>query len=63
MQTIRITIDLDYDLEAHYNSPEEYKNLSLDAIVDDLEDNVYEDLLDLMRGDRLKYWSESRVVA
>jgi hypothetical protein len=63
MQTIRISIALDYDLESHYNSPEEYKNLSLDSIVDDLEDNVYEDLLDLMRGDRLKYWSESRVVA
>ena len=63
MQTIRITIDLDYDLESHYNSPEEYKNLSLDAIVDDLEDNVYEDLLDLMRNDRLRFWSETRVIA
>jgi hypothetical protein len=60
MPTVRITIDLDYDLESHYNNEEEYKNLSIDKIVDDLEDNVYEDLLDLMRNDRLKYWAEGK---
>jgi hypothetical protein len=60
MPTVRLTIDLDYDLESHYNNEEEYKHLSIDKIIDDLEDNVYEDLLDLMRGDRLKYWAEGK---
>ena len=62
MPTVRISIDLDYDLESHYNNEEEYKNLSIDKIVNDLEDTVYEDLSDLMRGDRLQYWSEYEIL-
>jgi hypothetical protein len=27
-----------------------------------LEDTVYEDLIDLMRGDRLQYWAEIEVL-
>lgn len=60
MTTIRISIDLDYDLESHYNNEEEYKNLSIDKIVNDLEDTVYDDLTDLMRGDRLISWAEAK---
>ena len=60
MPTVRISIDLDYDLESHYNNEEEYKNLSIDKIVGDLEDNVYEDLIDLMRNDRLISWADGK---
>jgi hypothetical protein len=60
MPTVRISIDLDYDLESHYNNEEEYKYLSIDKIIDDLEDNVYEDLTDLMRNDRLKSWADGK---
>jgi hypothetical protein len=27
-----------------------------------LEDTVYEDLIDLMRGDRLQYWAEIEIL-
>jgi hypothetical protein len=67
MKTVRITIELDYDLANHYGEGslkdlEEASDVDLANIVDDLEDNVYEDLIDLMRGDRLRFWSDVKVV-
>lgn len=57
MPTIRVVIDLEYNLE----------DISLDDLLDTnqehmsldtLEDLVYDDLTDLMRGDRLSSWAE-----
>ena len=67
MTTIRISIDLDYDLESYYGelgrSKEEYSSLPMEKVVDDLEDTVYEDLIDLMRNDRLRFWADTKVMA
>jgi len=35
--------------------------LTTEVISEDLEDRVYEDLIDLMRGDKLRFWSEIQV--
>lgn len=55
MTKIRVVIDLEYDLE----------DITLDDLLDTnqtsldtLEDLVYDDLTDLMRGDRLSSWAE-----
>lgn len=48
-----VTITLEYDLDHR-----EYETMSEDEIHDDIENLVYEDLPDLMRGDRLKYWAD-----
>lgn len=48
-----VTIVLNYDLDHP-----EYDTMSENEIHDDIENLVYEDLPDLMRGDRLKYWAE-----
>lgn len=55
-EKIKITIELEYDLEDYYQDFN-YYNLSTEDIVDDIEEMVYDDLTDLMRGDRLKFWS------
>jgi len=64
METIRITIELDYDLESHYGElgrdKAEYSNLPIETLIDDLEDTVYEDLIDLMRNDRLRFWADGK---
>lgn len=60
MAKARITIELDYDLDAHFESLG-YKDLKPTTIHDELEDEVYEDLLDLMRGDRLRFWSDIKI--
>ena len=51
-----VTIKLEYDLDHR-----EYESMSEDEIHEDLENLVYEDLPDLMRGDRLKYWAEINI--
>ena len=48
-----VVITLEYDLD----NPE-YETMSESEIHDDIENLVYEDLPDLMRGDRLKYWAD-----
>ena len=61
MAMARISIVLEYDLDTHFESLG-YRDLKPETIIDDLEDNVYEDLLDLMRGDRLRSWSYYEIV-
>jgi hypothetical protein len=54
MAVAKINIELHYDLDNHYGSTV-YEDIDKKTILNDLEDTVYEDLIDLMRGDRL--WS------
>lgn len=50
---VKLTIELTYDLDQlDITDWRDFKD-----ITDGLEDRVYEDLEDLMRGDRLYYWS------
>ena len=62
-QKARIIIELVYDLDEFYGEdsalPDE--ELTPREVHNDLEDRVYEDLLDLMRGDRLRFWSEIEI--
>ena len=62
-QKARITIELVYDLDEFYgeDSAAPGAELTPKEVHNDLEDNVYEDLLDLMRGDRLRFWSEIEI--
>jgi hypothetical protein len=60
MSVASITIQLTYDLDEHYKS-DKHEELLEETIIDDLEDRAYEDLLSLMRGDRLRSWSEYEV--
>lgn len=57
----RITIELVYDLDEFYEDQETADDLSPKYVHNDLEDRVYEDLIDLMRGDRLRFWSEIEI--
>lgn len=60
MSVAAITIQLTYNLDDHYET-DDYKGLLPETIIDDLEDTVYDSLLDLMRGDRLRSWCEYEV--
>jgi hypothetical protein len=60
MATARITIELTYDLNNWYEDQSE-ADQNPAKIHDDLENQVYEDLTDLMRGDRLRSWSEIEI--
>lgn len=53
---IQVVIRLDYDPETFDDE------VSADEFAEKyLEDYVYEDLIDLMRGDKLRYWAEIEV--
>jgi hypothetical protein len=51
-----IKIELHYDLKNHYGT-DVYEQMESSEILTDLENNVYEDLIDLMRGDSVRYWA------
>jgi hypothetical protein len=61
MATAVIKIELHYDLTDLYGNDEIHRDLTTEVISEDLEDRVYEDLIDLMRGDKLRFWSEIQV--
>jgi hypothetical protein len=61
MAKAKISIVLEYDLDNHFESLG-YRDLKPETIIDDLEDNVYEDLIDLMRNDKLKSWAYYEIV-
>jgi hypothetical protein len=61
MAMAKISIVLEYDLDNHFESLG-YRDLKPETIIDDLEDNVYEDLIDLMRNDKLKSWAYYEIV-
>lgn len=56
-KTALITITMVYDLANHFDD-EDYSEYSHEEIMASLEDTVYEDLSDLMRGDRLGTWAD-----
>jgi hypothetical protein len=62
MSTATVTITLEYDLDNMFDTLLiEGEQLSDEEIYEVVEDYTYEDLTDLMRGDRLKYWSEVKI--
>ena len=61
MATARIKIELTYDLESYYGGLVNIEDLSPQDIHNDLENQLYGDLIDLMRGDRLRSWSEIEI--
>jgi hypothetical protein len=61
MAKARITIELVYDLADYYGMDVIDRDLMPREIHNNLEDRVYEDLTDLMRGDRLRFWSEIEI--
>ena len=62
MAVAKIVIELNYDLDSHYGEDEPHSDYKPETIIRDLEDTVYEDLVDLMRGDRLQYWAEIEIL-
>jgi hypothetical protein len=48
-----VTITLEYNLWQ-----DSYDSMPEDEIHEDIEHLAYEDLADLMRGDKLKYWAD-----
>jgi hypothetical protein len=60
MTIARIKIELTYDLTNWYED-QSLEDQNPKKIHDDLENQVYEDLTDLMRGDRLRSWSEIEI--
>lgn len=61
MAKARIKIELVYDLEEFYGDDTTQDELLPKMIHNDLEDVVYYDLGELMRGDRLRSWSEIEI--
>ena len=61
MNTATVTIILEYDLDNMMETLSIDTPLSDQEVYDMVEDYTYEDLTDLMRGDRLKYWSEVKI--
>ena len=61
MAVAKIVIEFNYDLDSHYGDFQ-HSDLKPNEIIDDLEDTVYEDLIDLMRGDRLRSWADYEII-
>ncbi len=58
---VKVVIELNYDMESFNDTLDE--PMSNEEFVDYVsEELVYDDLTDLMRGDRLKSWAEITVV-
>ena len=58
---VKVVIELNYDMESFNDTLDEpmTEQEFVDYVSDEL---VYEDLTDLMRGDRLKHWAEITLV-
>jgi hypothetical protein len=62
MGTATVTIVLEYDLDNLFDTLVlEGDKLTDEEVYEMIEDYTYEDLTDLMRGDRLKYWSDVQI--
>ena len=57
-KTIKVVIELNYDESVLLDTLFPGEEWTEEEIIELVEENVYEDLTDLMRGDRLKHWSE-----
>ena len=58
---VKVVIELNYDIDSFNDTLDEPMSNEdfLDYVSDEL---VYDDLTDLMRGDRLKHWAEVTLV-
>ena len=58
---VKVVIELNYDIESFNDTLDEpmTEQEFVDYVSDEL---VYDDLTDLMRGDRLKHWAEVTLV-
>lgn len=61
-KTIKVVIELNYDESVLLDTLFAGEELSNKEIIEQVEEMVYEDLTDLMRGDRLKHWAEITIV-
>ena len=60
-KTVKVVIELNYDLDTWNDFRVE--PMTAEEFIDHVSDElVYEDLTDLMRGDRLKHWAEVTLV-
>lgn len=59
---IRVVIEMNYDLDAFTDQDQDDAPTAEDFVENYLDDYVYEDLTDLMRGDRLSTWSEITII-
>lgn len=59
---IKVVIELNYDESVLLDTLFPDEELTQEEIIEQVEDMAYEDLTELMRGDRLKYWSEITIV-
>ncbi len=60
-KNVKVVIELNYDLDSFNDTLDE--PMSEEEFVDYVSDElVYDDLTDLMRGDRLKYWADITLV-
>ena len=58
---VKVVIELNYDMESFNDTLDE--PMTTEDFVDYVSDElVYDDLTDLMRGDRLKHWAEVTLV-
>ena len=58
---VKVVIELNYDMDSFNDTLDE--PMSVEDFVEYVSDElVYDDLTDLMRGDRLKHWSEITIV-
>lgn len=55
-----VKIELNYDLDNFYGS-EVYNEVDERDILKDLQDLIYDDLIDLMRNDSVVSWAELEV--
>ena len=59
-KTVKVVIELNYDVDNYTENLAPMTNEEFMEYVGD--ELVYEDLTDLMRGDRLKHWAEVSLV-
>ena len=59
-KTVKVVIELNYDVDNYTENLAPMTNEEFMEYVGD--ELVYEDLTDLMRGDRLKHWAEVTLV-
>ena len=60
-KVVKVVIELNYDMDSFNDTLDE--PMTTEDFVDYVSDElVYDDLTDLMRGDRLKHWAEVTLV-
>ena len=58
MSKVKVVIELNYDESVLLDTLFPGEEWTEEEIIEQVEEMVYEDLTDLMRGDRLKYWAD-----